>query len=104
MKYRSRVEIIAEILRSAEEGASKSTLNYAAYLSHAQLMGYLEPLLEKRLLSFDKNTQHYWLTLRGQEFLEAFDQINDVLLAFHPTAEEEEISPAIQRQRRTRSN
>ena len=89
MKYRGRVEIIAKILEAARYGAPKSRLMYGAYLSHAQIMEYLEPLLERKLLTFNSANQRYVLTPRGQEFLDAYDKIDDVLLAFHPTLMEE---------------
>ena len=88
-KHRSRSEIIARILEVAarsRSGAPKFKLMYDSYLTHAQLTGYLGPLLEKELLSFDERTQRYSLTKKGQEFLDEFNKIDDVLRAFHPVA------------------
>jgi predicted transcriptional regulator len=48
MKYRSRTDIVAQILEAASgEGANKTKIMYKAYLSHDQLKEYLSILMEK---------------------------------------------------------
>jgi predicted transcriptional regulator len=79
MKYRSRSEIIAMILQSANKGATKTRIMYGAYLSYAQVKEYLEFLQSKDLLSYEEGTQLYRLTERGLRFLRAFDQISDMI-------------------------
>jgi predicted transcriptional regulator len=79
MKYRSRSEIIAMILQSANKGATKTRIMYGAYLSYAQVKEYLEFLQRKDLLRCEEGTQLYRLTERGLHFLRAFDQISEMI-------------------------
>ncbi|MCL5068556.1 MAG: winged helix-turn-helix domain-containing protein [Thaumarchaeota archaeon] len=50
MKYRSRIDIIAQILQTAMKGAPKSRLMCGAYLSYSQLQEYIEFMMQKELL------------------------------------------------------
>ena len=50
MKYRSRTEIVCNILDSTNGGATKTKIMYAAFLSYAQLKEYLSVLIENNLL------------------------------------------------------
>jgi predicted transcriptional regulator len=79
MKYRSRSEIIAMILESANTGASKTRIMYAACLSYAQVKEYLRFLQEKKLLSYDEGASLYRLTERGLEYLRIFDMISEMI-------------------------
>jgi predicted transcriptional regulator len=79
MKYRSRSEIIAMILQSANNGATKTRIMYGAYLSYAQVKEYLEFLQGKQLLRYEEGVQMYRLTEKGMQFLRAFDQISDMV-------------------------
>ena len=76
MKYRSRIEIISTILRSASNdgGAAKTRLMYSAYISHGQIKEYLRLLLEKGLLVYEDATQTYRTTEKGQRFLRVADE------------------------------
>jgi predicted transcriptional regulator len=84
MKYRSRSEIIAMILQSANNGATKTRIMYGAYLSYAQVKEYLEFLMAKELLRYEQGTQLYRLTEKGMHFLRAFDQISDMMSVIRP--------------------
>lgn len=44
MKYRSRTDIVSEILEAAQGGTSKTKIMYKAFLSYAQLKEYLAVL------------------------------------------------------------
>jgi predicted transcriptional regulator len=79
MKYRSRTDIIAMILQSAMHGATKTRLMYSAYLSYAQVQEYLAFLKERRLISFDEESQEYKLTEQGLRFLTVYDQISEIV-------------------------
>jgi predicted transcriptional regulator len=50
MKYRSRTDIVSQILEAANGGATKTKIMYKAYLSYAQLKEYLSVLVENGLL------------------------------------------------------
>jgi predicted transcriptional regulator len=79
MKYRSRTDIIAMILQSSMNGATKTRLMYSAYLSYAQVQEYLQYLTEKRLISFDEETHAYKLTEQGLHFLRVYEEISDIV-------------------------
>jgi len=79
MKYRSRSEIIAMILQTANKGATKTRIMYGAYLSYAQVKEYLEFLQQKDLVRYEQGTSLYKLTEKGLHYLRAFDQINEII-------------------------
>ena len=75
MKYRSRTDIVSQILEAANGGATKTKIMYKAYLSYAQLKEYLSVLVENGLLEFEKGTQTYKTTSKGLQFLKTYSQI-----------------------------
>jgi predicted transcriptional regulator len=79
MKYRSRTEIIATVLQAAMNGATKTRLMYSAYLSYAQVQEYIHFLTERRLISFEEDSQEYKLTEQGLRFLRVYDEISDIV-------------------------
>jgi predicted transcriptional regulator len=79
MKYRSRTDIIAMILQSAMNGATKTRLMYSAYLSYAQVQEYIHFLRERQLISFEEESQQYKLTEQGLKFLRVYDEISDIV-------------------------
>ena len=52
MKYRSRTEIVSNILDAANGRANKTKIMYNAYLSYNQLKEFLSILLENNLLEY----------------------------------------------------
>ena len=52
MIYRSRTEIVALILDSANGGATKSKIMYNAYLSYNQLKEYLTMLIDNEMIDY----------------------------------------------------
>ena len=79
MKYRSRTDIIAMILRAAINGASKTRIMYGAYLSYAQVKEYLSFLIEKNLISYEEGTGIYKLTENGMKLLWSYEGITDMI-------------------------
>ena len=79
MKYRSRTEIVAMILQSARSGATKTKIMYKAYLSYTQLKEYLTFLQDNDLIKYEHGAQLYRITAKGRHFLEAYDQISDLV-------------------------
>ena len=79
MKYRSRTEIVAMILQSAHSGSTKTKIMYKAYLSYTQLKEYLRFLQDNDLIKYEEGTQLYRITAKGRHFLEAYDEISDLV-------------------------
>ncbi len=73
MKYRSRIDIIAQILQTAMKGAPKSRLMYGAFLSYSQLQEYLEFMMQRELLIHENGI--YRLSSKGLHLLNVYDDI-----------------------------
>jgi predicted transcriptional regulator len=52
---------------------------YAAYLSFAQIQEYLKFMRTKNLLRFEEETQLYRLTEQGMRFLQACEQMSEMM-------------------------
>lgn len=79
MKYRSRTDIIAMILRAAVNGATKTRVMYGAYLSYAQVKEYLGFMIEKNLITYEEGTGLYKLTENGMMLLRTYEGISDMI-------------------------
>ena len=79
MKYRSRTEIVGNILDAANGGATKTKIMYKAFLSYAQLKEYLSVLIENNLLEYLDGTQTYKTTEKGLNFLKMHNAIGELL-------------------------
>jgi predicted transcriptional regulator len=77
--YRSRIEIISQILESANGGTTKTKIIYKAFLSYNQLKEYLTILTESGLLSYDHQTHIFKTTEKGFRFLNFYNEISDVI-------------------------
>jgi len=75
VKYRSRADIISEILKIADNGSSKTKIMYGAYLSYVQLKDYLKVMLENELLVYDEHKLQYRTTEKGRMFLKTYDKV-----------------------------
>ncbi len=79
MKYRSRTEIVCNILDAANgRGATKTKIMYAAFLSYAQLKEYLSVLIENNLLEYSNGTQ-FKTTEKGLNYLKMYREIGELL-------------------------
>jgi predicted transcriptional regulator len=85
MKYRSRIQIVAEILESitsivatsADNGKATSTkIMYKAYLSYTQLKEYLDLLLRNDLIRYQESKRTFIITDKGMHLLELYNQLN----------------------------
>ena len=76
MKYRSRTDLIAQILESANGGATKTKIMYKSFLSYAQLKEYVAMLVANELLAYDKKTELYKTTEKGHRFLKIYNQMD----------------------------
>jgi predicted transcriptional regulator len=87
MKYRSRTDIISQILElangtSAEDkdyGITKTKIMYGAFLSYAQMQEYLTILIDDGLLCYDLEIQTYKTTEKGHSFLEIYNKVDKVM-------------------------
>ena len=80
MTIRSRIEIISQILETANGGVtSKIKIMYKANLSYAQLKDYLMTLSDKDLISYDLDTRTFKTTEKGLRFLEIYNKLDDVM-------------------------
>lgn len=67
--YRSKLDIIADILRVINRGAKKTQVMYQANLSYKLLTKYLTHVMNAGLVRFERATNCYVLTSKGSEFL-----------------------------------
>lgn len=83
MKYRSRTEIICQILETAKElnGVTKTKIMFNSYLSFAQLKDYLAMMLESGLLEHISERNVYRTTEKGMSMLEAARAVNEMIEA-----------------------
>jgi predicted transcriptional regulator len=82
VKYRSRAEIVSQMLEAAKEGlegAAKTKIMYKACLSFAQSKDYLKLLLDRGLLEYDVSARKYKLTQQGVQYLEMFYQTEKLM-------------------------
>jgi predicted transcriptional regulator len=71
LRYRSRTEIIADILRPLCRGdATKTEIMHDAFLSFSQAQDFLSYLVERGLVSFDRKSSRYRLSGRGMELVD----------------------------------
>jgi predicted transcriptional regulator len=80
MKYRSRTEIVGNILDAANGGATKTKIMYKAFLSYNQLKEYLSVLIENALLEYIDGTHKFKTTEKGLHFLTMHNAIGELLL------------------------
>ena len=73
-KYRSKIEIVADILRISRTGARKTHIIYQGNLSFKLATTYLKEALTAGLLSHDENTGSYSLTEKGNAYLTRFEK------------------------------
>lgn len=74
---RGSIDIIADILSVAREGAKKTQIVYKTNLNFTRLERYLPPLVDKELI---KNTDgEYKTTEKGGEFLTDYQEMKEML-------------------------
>ena len=81
MKNRSRYEVIAAILKAADNEETRTKIMYKAMLSNDQCKLYLDSLMRSGLIqehqSGDKTL--YRATQKGNKFLSYYDQMKELL-------------------------
>ncbi len=79
MKYRSRTEIVSNILDAANGGVTKTKIMYKAFLSYNQLKEYLSILIENNLLEYLEGSQTYKTTEKGLNLLKMHNEMAELL-------------------------
>jgi len=79
MKYRSRTDIVTQILDAANgNGANKTRIMYKAYLSYAQLKEYLSILIANGLLEENQAEKLYKTTEKGIKFMRVYSHMGEL--------------------------
>ncbi|HEU5460662.1 MAG TPA: winged helix-turn-helix domain-containing protein [Nitrososphaeraceae archaeon] len=79
MKYRSRTEIVGNILDAANGGATKTKIMYIAFLSYGQLKEYLSLLIENNLIEYLDGTKTFKTTEKGLNLLKMHNEMGELL-------------------------
>jgi predicted transcriptional regulator len=79
MKYRSRTDITAMILDTANKETTKIKIMYNAYLSYNQLKEYISILIENNLLEYFEGARTYKTTEKGLNFLKMHREMTELL-------------------------
>lgn len=84
MVNRSRVDIVAAILKAAQNEALKTQVMYSARISFRQLDEYLKFLLEHEMIRQLPDQGRYKITDAGKLFIDSYDTMLGIL---HQTKE-----------------
>jgi predicted transcriptional regulator len=72
VRYRSKIEVVADVLSAALEGAKKTHIMYRGNLSFRLVNAYLGVATKAGLISFDGVSGCYLATDKGKLFLDRF--------------------------------
>jgi len=79
MRYRSKIEIISQILEVANgDGVTRTRIMYKAFLSFIQAKEVLTTLTERGLLRYDGETQKFKTTEKGLRVLRACTELSEI--------------------------
>ena len=79
MRYRSRTEITAMILDTANRETTKTKIMYNAYLSYNQVKEYISILIENNLLEYLEGARTFRTTEKGLDFLKMHREMAELL-------------------------
>jgi predicted transcriptional regulator len=79
VKYRSRMDIVADMLEIAQDGAIKTRIMYRGFLSFPQLKDYLVLLTDSGLLDYTIDDRKYHTTERGRRFLKIYGEVGHAI-------------------------
>jgi predicted transcriptional regulator len=74
-RYRSRIQIAADILEIAENGCRKTKIMYLGNLSFDLLRRYLDMLATHDLIEHRSSQNSYVATDKGKRFLEEYHEL-----------------------------
>jgi len=78
VRYRTKFQIVAEILKMTKDGAKKYHIMYKVNLSYKLLVTYTNELLGNAMLTLGENGI-YIRTPRGEEFIKKFYEYQEIL-------------------------
>ncbi len=81
MSYRTRTEIICNILEIANRGngATKTKIMYSAFLSHSQMKEYLKILVDNGLIEYDLDTRTFKTTDKGHRLVQVYNGLDTLM-------------------------
>ncbi len=81
MIYRTRTEIISNILEIANRGngATKTKIMYSAFLSHSQMKEYLKILVDNGLIDYDLDTRTFKTTDKGHRLVQVYNGLDTLM-------------------------
>ncbi len=79
MKYRSRTEIVGNILDAANGKATKTKIMYKAFLRYGQLKEYLSVLIENNLIEYLDGNRTFQTTEKGLNYLKMHNEMGELL-------------------------
>lgn len=81
MKYRSRTDIVAAILKSAtqEGGTGMTRIMYNSFMSFNQIKEYLTLLVQNGLLEYHEGNRKYKTSKKGNRFLMLYENVDELL-------------------------
>jgi predicted transcriptional regulator len=79
MKYRSKTEIVGNILDAANGGTTKTKLMYKAFISYGQLKEYLTILIENNLIEYLDGARRFKTTEKGLNYLKVYNEMGELL-------------------------
>lgn len=88
MKYRSRTDIVSQILDAANGGATKTRIMYKAFLSYAQLKEYLSVMTENGLIEYEEGANKFKTTEKGIKFLRIYHNMDQIAGPLNVEAEQ----------------
>jgi len=74
VKYRDRLDIVADVLIAVGKGAKKTKIMYLANLSYSLLEKYLDETVGSGLIFFNHET--YEMTEKGRTFIEMYGEFS----------------------------
>jgi predicted transcriptional regulator len=79
-QYRSRNDIIASILETANGNKVRATeIQFKAYISYSILREYLMLLLENELLEYIEGERSFKTAPKGMQFLRTYNQMGELI-------------------------
>jgi predicted transcriptional regulator len=80
LRYRSRTDIVAEILEATRSGGMpKSKIMYKTLLSYRLVDNYLAISLENGLLEYDAKDRVFKATEKGMRFLSVYSMLSEYM-------------------------
>jgi predicted transcriptional regulator len=80
-RRRSSFEIISQILGACRANAKKTSLMYDCNMSFKQVKGYLDLMLDARLLLIENDGSHplFRISGKGRDFLKAYEGLKTLM-------------------------